>query len=278
VRTDRRMKLALIALSLAVLLAPPQGRSLHGDDDWDAEGPAPNARAAELRRAQFDVEANINSWVCGSVNRAQAERKAESLLTLRINSLERAGGLSKDQVEKLRLAAHNDVVSFFRKVEALKQECRGINVNDQKFQEMWQKIEPLRSQFNAGLLDETSLFNKVLQGICRRNPSAPYLEEERQRRRFRYRATIEVAVTMFEAGVPLTDVQRQKFLKVLFNELEPPKSIGRRAEYVVFYQASKLDEAKLKPIFDDAQWRALSNVMRSAKAMEQHLKTQGFVP
>jgi hypothetical protein len=278
VRTDRRTRTALIALAIAVLLELPWGRCLRGEDDWDAEGRGPDARAAAQQRGQFDVEANITSWICGSPSRTTAERKAESLLTLRVGSLERAGGLSKAQLEMLRLAARNDLACFFRKMDALKQECRGMNVNDEKFQRIWPKVDPLRAQFNAGLLDETSLFQKVLQGMSRRDPSAPWHEEERQRRRFRYRATIEVAVAMFEAGVPLTDVQRQKFLKVLFDELEPPKSIGRRAEYVVFYQASKLDEGKLRPIFDDAQWRALDQVFRSAQGMEQNLKTQGFVP
>jgi hypothetical protein len=268
----------MIALALAVLFALPRGRFLRGEDDWDAEDRTPDARAAAMQRGQFDAEANISAWICGSTSRATAERKAESLLTLRVHSLERAGGLSKTQLETLQLAARNDMACFFRKMDALKQECRGMNVNDQRFQQIWQKVDPLRTQFNAGLLDETSLFHKLLQGMSRRDPSAPYQEEERQRRQFRYRATIEVAVTMFEAGVPLTDVQRQKFLQVLFDELKPPKSIGRRAEYVVFYQASKLEEGKLRPIFDDAQWRALGQVFRNAKGMEQNLKTQGFVP
>jgi hypothetical protein len=277
VRNDLGAKLFLIVLA-AILLAPGSGQFARGEDDWDAEGPVPNARAVAREGLQFNAEVNVNSWVCGTVNLTQAQQKTETLLKLRVSSLERAGGLSKADAEKLRLAGQNDVASFFRRLDALKQECRGLNVNDRKFQEMWQKIEPLRTQFNGGLFNDTSLFSKVLHGMMRRDPSAPYRKEEEQRRRFCYRATIEVAVTVFENGVPLTDAQRQKFLKVLCDELPPPKSVGRQAEYVVFCQASKLDEAKLKPIFDAAQWRALSNLLRMAKGMEQGLKSNGYIP
>ena len=85
-------------------------------------------------------------------------------------------------------------------------------------------------------------------------------------------------MTTFEIGVPLTEVQRQRFLKLLFEELEPPKKFGDQDQYVVFYQASKLDQEKLKPIFDDAQWRALDETFRRARGMEAHLRQQGFIP
>lgn len=279
VRIDRRTDLALIVLAGAMLLAPPRARLAWGQDDWDAEGRASGAEAARMRPAQVDVEANLNQWIFGGgASIAQTQRRIDSLLTLRLNSLEGAGGLSKAQVEKLRLAGRNDVARFFRKVDAVKQECRGMNFNDQRFQQIWPKIHALQAEFNSGLFDEKSLFHKVLQGMSRCDSSAPYQEQERERRQFRHRATIELAVAMFEMGVPLTEVQRQKFLKLLFEKLDPPKSFGSQDQYVVFYQASKLDEGKLKPIFDDAQWRALSVLLRSAKGMEAHLRNQGFIP
>lgn len=276
-RFDRRTSLASALLAIAVLLAPPWGCPVRGEDDWDADGRPPDAREGRLQ--QFNnVEANIVSWIFGNHDQAAAEKKAESILTLRMKALERAGGLSKAQIEKLRLAGDNDMAGFFRKVNALKHECRGMNFNDQKFQQMWPKISAMQAQFNAGMFGDRSLFDKVLQRMSRDGSSAPYLEEERQRRRFRYRAMVELALTMFESGVPLTDVQHQKFLKMLADDIEPPKSLGSRVEYAVFYQASKLDQSKLKAIFDDAQWQSLSSLLVTAKAMESQIKIQGFVP
>ena len=44
------------------------------------------------------------------------------------------------------------------------------------------------------------------------------------------------------------------------------------------YQAGTLEEEKLKPIFDNAQWRAIKQLLAQGKAMEAHLKSNGFVP
>jgi hypothetical protein len=277
VRINSKTKLALVVLATAILLALPQPFA-RGEDDWDADSESPAVRNAAMRRGGFDVELNVNCWVCGNTDIAGAKRRAESMLNIRIVSLERTAGLSKEQAEKLRVAGRYDVTGFFRKVDAIKREFRGVDINDREFQQVWTKIQPLQAQFNAGLFNETSLFNKVLQGMLRRNPSPAYEKQELQRRQFRYRATIEVAVTMFESSMPLTDVQREKFVKVLLDETKPPTSIGSQPMYVVLYLASKLDEKKLKPIFDDAQWRSLSNAFRNARGFEQIIKSQGFVP
>ena len=224
------------------------------------------------------MERNLDQWIFGSSEVTQAQERVDSILTLRLDCLERAGGLSQAQLEKLRLAGRGDAARFLRKVDAIKAECKGLNFNDRKFQEMWQKIQPLQAEYNAGLFDEKSLFQKVLQGMSRSDPSAPYQEQERERRKFRHRAAIELAVNTFEIGVPLTTVQRQRFLKLLVEELKPPKKFGNQDQYVVFYQASKLDQEKLKPIFDDAQWRAVEETFRRARRMEAHLRQQGFIP
>jgi hypothetical protein len=226
----------------------------------------------------MDMEANLTQQACGSQNQAQAEKKVESLLMLRVGSLERAGGLSKEQTEKLRLAGREDAQRFFRELDDLRQQCRGMTGMEPKFQELWPKISELQSRFNGGLFSDGSLFQKVLRGLARDNPTAPFLKEEERRRQARFRAMIQVTVMQFENGVSLTDLQRQKFLKLLFDELKPPHRLGRQAEYAVFFQMTNIDEAKLKSIFDDKQWRALSMWLRNAKARESHLKTQGFVP
>ena len=74
---------------------------------------------------------------------------------------------------------------------------------------------------------------------------------------------------MLETSMPLTVVQREKFMKVLLEETKPPKSIGNQPMYAVIYQASKLDENKLKPNFDDSQWQTLSNALRTLGALNR---------
>jgi hypothetical protein len=263
-----------IVLAGALLLAP--ARPAAAQDDWDAADRA--AVAGPVRQPQFNVEMNLNQWIFRNANVAQARDRIDSLLTLRLDCLERGGGLSKAQIEKLQWAGRADVMRFFRDVDALKEECKGLNFNDQRFQQIWPKVNALQGRLSTGLFDDNSLFHKVLEGMSRSGTSPPFQQQERQRRKFRQRAAIELALTTFEMGVPLTDIQRQKFLKLLVEELEPPKRFGGMDQYVVFYQASKLDEQKLRPIFDDAQWRAVNEMFRRARGMEVHLRTQGFIP
>ena len=244
-------------------------------DDWDAKE---RAATGPDEQPHFNAELNLNHQIFRSGAPAQARAKIDSMLTLRLESLERAGGLSPSQVEKLRLAGRADVTRFFRDVDALIEECKGLNVNDERFQKIWPKVNVMQAKLGAGLFNESSLFQKVLDGMARPGASAPYQQQEQDRRKFRHRAAAELALTTFEFGVPLTDDQRQKFLKLILEECEPPKSFGQMDDYVVLYQASKLDRKKLKPIFDDAQWRALEDTLRRVSGMEAMLKERGFVP
>ena len=276
-RSDRKTNLARIALAGAILLALMQSQFARGQDDWNADERAAG-RPAAMMAPQIDMERQMSHMIFGGSNDAQAKKRIDAILKLRLDSIEQAGGLSKAQLDKLRLAGRGDVIRFFRKVEDVKKECKVLNFNDQRFRQIWPKINALKTELDSGLFQEGSLFQKAIVGIARSDPSTPYQEQERQRRKFRHRAAIELAVTMFELGVPLMEAQRQKFLKLLVEELKPPRKFGNRDQYVVFYQASKLDQEKLKAIFDDAQWRALNQMFRRAKGMERQLKKEGYLP
>ena len=60
-------------------------------------------------------------------------------------------------------------------------------------------------------------------------------------------------------------------------QISPPTKFGEYDYYVVLYHAAKIPEETLKPIFDEAQWRALTRVFAQAKGMEAHLKRNGFI-
>ena len=102
--------------------------------------------------------------------------------------------------------------------------------------------------------------------------------EERERRKFRYEAKIELVLSNLENSISLRAEQRQRLVKLLLDETEPPKKFGQYDFYVVLFQAGKLGEAKLRPILDDAQWQSLKKVLDQYRGMERFLKSQGYVP
>ena len=75
-----------------------------------------------------------------------------------------------------------------------------------------------------------------------------------------------------------TTEQRDRLRKLLAEETRPPKRLGQNDYYAVLYQIALLPEAKVKPIFDDVQWRLLSRQLAQAKGMGMWLKQNGFVP
>jgi hypothetical protein len=264
-------------VSLSLLPVP----LLWGQDDWDANEKAVGKGGAgeEEERAGAIIQATtFYQWVYGQNNPTQFEQKIHSQLALHLESVQRAGTLSDAQKKKLELAARGDMRRFFRTVEELKEKCVG---RDQRaMNEIWQQIQPLRTKASAGLFGDDCLFQKTLKQTLSPEQAAQYEKQERQRRKFRYEARIEHVLTMLETPLALRADQRQRFVKLLLDETEPPKRFAQQHHdyYIVAYQAGKLGERKLKAIFDDAQWRVLSPLLTQARQMETYLRTEGFVP
>ncbi|MEN6495393.1 MAG: hypothetical protein ABFD16_14025 [Thermoguttaceae bacterium] len=275
--TSRTLALLAGMVSLSLLPVP----FLWGQDDWDAneETVRKGVAGEEEERAGGVIQATtFYQWIYGQNNPTQFEQKVNSQLALHLESVQRAGTLSDAQKKKLELAARGDMRRFLRTVEELKEKCVG---RDQRaMNQIWQQIQPLRTKVSAGLFGDGCLFQKTLKQTLSPEQAAQYEKQERQRRKFRYEARIEYVMTMLETSLGLRDEQRQRFVKLLLEETEPPKRFAQQHHdyYVVFYQAGKLGENKLKAIFDDAQWRVLSPLLTQARQMETYLRTEGFVP
>ncbi len=78
--------------------------------------------------------------------------------------------------------------------------------------------------------------------------------------------------------VGFTDDQRRQLVQLLHDETTPPRSLGQNDYYVVLYQLSRIPEARIKPVFEDVQWRYLKRSLDQGRGMEMFLKQQGFEP
>ena len=268
-----------IAVLIVVTVAASLGSPARAQDDWDAVERDALAQPAVMGGAvNFEIpEETFDQWVFGGKTSSQVTKRLDSLLALQVDSVERACSLSDGQKKKLQLAGRGDVKRFFGSVEEMRKKFREVRRDQNRVNNIWQDLQPLRTRFNSGIFDEVSLFCKVLKRTLDPEQSAQYEQQERERRKFRYQAKVELVVAMLEKGVPLCDVQREKLVKLLLEEADPPTKFGEYDYYVVLYHAAKLPEETLKPIFDDAQWRALTQVFAQAKGMEAHLKRNGFI-
>jgi hypothetical protein len=212
-------------------------------------------------------------------NASGARQRLNSLLTLQLEDIERACALTEGQKKKLQLAGRGDLKRFFDRYEAVKQKFQLIKNDQQKQQEIWQDISPLQMSLQGGLFHEDSLLSKSLPNTLTGDQLARYDAITRERRAFRHRATIELAVTTLEQqSTPLRDVQRRELIKLLTKQTKPSRKSGPYDYYVVMFQLGRLPEEKLKPLFDNMQWQVMSRQLDQFKGYDMMLRRSGQLP
>lgn len=269
-----RFVLGLLATAGMVLLSGLHGRAARGQDDWDVGEKVVNQPNAQGMMALPDFD----QWALGGKNRDQIERLVKSQLALQITSVTRACELSDAQREKLQLAGEGDLTRLFRAIEQLREKFRDVGQDREKFNNVINEASKLQMKLQSDVYDESSLFQKVLRQTLNREQSERYEQQERERRKFRYEAKIEVALSNLENGIPLLAGQRQQLAKLVLDETELPKKFGQYDFYLVLFQMSKLDDAKLKPILDDSQRQSLKKAVNRYQGMERTLREMGYLP
>lgn len=203
--------------------------------------------------------------------------RLESLLSARCESIASVVSLSQDQVSKLRLAGHGDIHRFMEKVDEVRIKFDAVRNDQEKMNQMWQEVQPLQQQVQAGLFGTGSLFNKVLSEILDDQQLYDVRTDEEKRLRFGYQARIWRAVAQLERSTPLTKEQRDKLLELLL-ATPPPLRFGQQDHYYVLWQLSKIPEEKIKPLFDEAQWKIILLHRQQGDRMAGFLKSNKMVP
>lgn len=263
----------LMLLTASIQLFAPcfSPTALGQDEDDDAVIPQAQAVNFEIQENQFD------SWIFQNIPTAVAARKRlDEMLTLKIDDVDRACQLSESQKKKLQLAARGDVVQFFEKVEVVRKKFLLVRKDQQKFNEIWQDISPLQVQFQAGLFGDDSFYHKTLRNMLKGEQLSKFLQIDGERRKFQYRAKVELVVAMLENALPLRDDKRQKFINLVIEESRPPRSFGQQQDYyLVMWNISKIPEKTLRPLFTDTEWKVLNQQFQQVRGLEQWLKQSG---
>lgn len=263
------------AVVLALVFCACSFATAQDDDD------EPEPGVAQVQVAQFEIQENqFDAWIFQNVSTAAlARRRLDEMLTLKIDDVDRACQLSEAQKKKLQLAARGDIVQFFEKVEVVRKKFLLVRKDQQKFNELWQDISPLQVQFQIGLFGDDSLYQKTLRNMLKGEQLSKFLEVDLERRKFQYRAKVELVVAMLENALPLRDEQRQKFINLIVEESKPPRGYGQQQDYyVVMWNISKIPEKKLKTLFTDTEWKVLNQQFQQVRGLEQWLKQSGILP
>ncbi len=238
---------------------------------------------AEPRNAnegEFNIdESNFDQWIFqGNGNAASGKERLKTRLNLQLAEIDRLCGLTSEQKQKLQLAARGDNKRFFDTVEEVRKKFLAVRNDQNAFGQIWQDIQPLQRQISMGLHGETSLFYKALRRTLTDEQMQRYRAVQDERRKYRYRASIEVALTSIEHTVPLKHSQHEAIVKLMLEETVTPIAFGQYDQYLIMHQLAKLGEARVKPLLDERQWTLIKANFEQARGMEQFLIQQGLLP
>ena len=270
--TGLTVTFVLLAISLLLNQNPTALAAPDDVEQKEPEAPA-NAQFFQMDEAHFD--ANVFQ---PSGNAQQARVQLETKFKLQFEELNRVCELTDAQRQKLKLAASSDLKRFFDEVAVLRKKVSNGQLDQNAWNNIWQEIQPLRNKQAAGLFGETSFFAKTVRKTLTEEQFAKYDSVTSDRRRFRYRAAIEVALTSLESSVPLNHSQHETIVKLLMDETQPPPTFGQYDQYLVMYQLGHLPEEKLKSLLDEQQWKLLQVQINQNRGMEQFLIQNGLLP
>jgi hypothetical protein len=228
-----------------------------------------------LAQNNFKMDDNqFNQWLYNRTGKLDSDSEA----TINVDAVDRACKLSKDQKDKLCLAASGDFARFTQDVDQLRAELVGKSYDQNEINSIYQRIQPFSQRFQAGLLGEKSLFAKVLRTTLTPEQVEAYDAADLERRQARHSAKCKLFVAILEQSCPLTAKQRDSLVELLLKDTKPAKRKSEYDWYVVVFQVSKIPDRKIKPILDASQLKVLKTSTRQARGLEAHLKQLGVLP
>ncbi|MEC8554101.1 MAG: hypothetical protein VXZ82_03750 [Planctomycetota bacterium] len=192
------------------------------------------------------------------------KRSLSSRLNLRLDRIKSLLELSERQSMKIELALKGDLSRFYRAMERVRAKTKGLDMQNQKeMNEAWQLVSPLYTKImGAGILDDKSLFVKVLDGALTEEQLERYDKYLEERRKMLDDAVTRAALVELEKSIPLLSDQRAKVIELLeskpFNENK--HLVGVQRWQMALQHATNrliaLDQTKLAEILDESQLAA----------------------
>ncbi len=260
----------LLSVALLVLLGSDIARS--APDDVEAL-PQAQAPIAQFQMDEQNFDANVFQ---PSGNAKAARIQMEANLDVKLNEIDRICGLSDSQRNKLKLAASSDMKRFFDEVAVVRKKVKTGMIDQNAWNNIWQEIQPLRTRQSAGLFGESSFFTKSVRRALSKEQATAYNIVMNERRKFRYRASIEVVLVNVESSVSLRRSQHEALVTLLLEHTRPPKVFGQYNQYFVMNQLGKIPEDTLRQLLEDHQWTKLKLQIDQAQGMEPILIQNGI--
>jgi hypothetical protein len=242
---------------------------------------AARAAQAALVNQQRNIwpDNQFEQWVFQQdTNAAGARRRMEGLLALQLDEMDRACQLSDAQKQKLRLMGHGDIKRIFDTFDIVKRRFNAMENDMNRLQDIMPDLAPVQASVQSGAFYGDSLLFKSLRHVLTAEQAAKYDAVTKERRIYRHRARIELAVGTLEQSMPMRDAQRRGLIDLLLKETKPIRTTNSYYDFYVTMDAiSHLAEGKAKSLFTDAEWKILNRQLAQYRGIVPNLRAQGMI-
>lgn len=206
-----------------------------------------------------------------------ARERADAQVRLKVRDIDRICSLTAPQRARLEFAGRGDFERFMAEVEPLRRLFGSGKIEQAKFNNFWQEVQPLQLKFQKLLEPPDSLFAKVIDRTLSADQKARYAEVVKKREAYRREATARAFLAGLDGMLALNARQRKE-LDGLARRIEVPVNVSGLQQYAIYYELSRIPDAQLKAFFSAAQYKLLQPQLDQGRGLEMHLTRNGYVP
>jgi len=279
-----RMVAALVLVAVPV----PGGPSLRGEDDTVIDAAPKRAQEQGQQQQQIQFDQQMHNFFQVEGNAEKSRQQCLDRLLLQVSALDEICGLKAEQRRKCEAAAKLDVARAMDEIEAVRQRYSGRTVDrhNPAGQAEWQRFSQDAQAVQAKLQDpggETSLLRKVIAGILDDEQRSDWRRESDLRAQYQWRGVVEAGMVQLDVALGLTSEQSEAIRGLL---MEKPLRINQAKiwihgnhfpPFVCRYGLSRLDQAKLKALVNERQWKMLGQFIGQFIEQGKDLKQQKMI-
>jgi len=276
--------------ALALVAVPVPGDPLlHGEDDTVVDAAAKQAQEEGQGNQQIVLDQQMNGMFFPVEGNAEKSRQqCLDRLLLQVSALDEICGLKAEQRRKCEVAAKLDVARAMDEIEVVRQRYSGrtVDLQNPAGQAEWQRFHQDAQAVQAKLQDaggETSLLRKVIAGILDDEQRSDWRRESDLRTQYQWRGVVDGGMVQLDVALGLTSEQSEAIRGLLMEKplhINPAKIWMHGNHFPPFvcrYGLAKLDQAKLKALVNERQWKMLRQLIEQGKGMSEHLKQQKMI-
>ncbi|MCA9126998.1 MAG: hypothetical protein KDB22_07930 [Planctomycetales bacterium] len=227
-------------------------------------------------QGQFFQPANqdvIHLYLFRGQSESQFRAKIDNQARIRVERISGICQLNEKQIKKLNWAVQGDVARFFREVSNAREQTKNLNVQVQEeMQQAWQIVSPLYQRAQTGVLDDESLFAKILASALDEEQALRLDQYEAEQRQRVFHAVIDATISDIDRLMPLTSKQRTALIKLLHEQPVPKKLPMQMESYLGYAAICRLESKELKTILDAKQLELVNNLRAQYEGIVPQLR------